>query len=184
MIPIKINNKKYSIKSIQELTTKEFIELSEIDFSSISTNDMFYIKYIEKQSGCSFEDVFFTTIKESLKKHIGIPPDITKLPTPIVDYIDYNKNIQTIGQRHQVEESNLKNFELLVFILAVAQAQNPDISKVYELRDYYMNKPFVEILPAGFFFFKIYRNGKSRGLNILIWLMSLIRIKLSKSKQA
>jgi len=177
MIPLQINKKKVKIKSIDELTTKEFIELSHIENCDI-------IKYIAWQTGVTLNDAFFVKSPKSLENQIGIAPDITKLPTLIVDYIDYSKQIETVGQRHQVEEIKLQGYELLVHCLAVSQAQSNNIDDINHLKDIYLEKPFKEILPAGFFFFGIYKNGRSKGLIFLTWLMGLIRTWQLKSKLA
>lgn len=176
MIPLTINKKKVKIKSIDELTTKEFIELSHIENCDT-------VKYIAWQTGLTFNDAFFVKSPKSLEKQIGIAPDITKLPTLILDYVDYSKMIETVGQRHQVEESKLQGYELLVHCLAVSQAQSMNIDDVNRIKDIYLEKPFKEILPAGFFFFKIYRDGRGKGLIFLTWLMELIRTWRLRSKR-
>src|SRR3972149_5816605 len=110
MIPITISGKKYKIKPISALTTKEFIEMSTI-------KDMDYIKYIAWQTGEPFDKAFFAVTSITVEQAIGTAPDITKLPIP--KWVDKNKIIDTVGQRHQVENSLLSGFELLVFCLAV-----------------------------------------------------------------
>lgn len=169
MIPITINKKKYTIKSIDELNTKDFIELSKIKECST-------VKYIAWQTGLKIDEVFFAVTSNILDKAIGKAPDITKLPLAITDYMDYKKTVETVGQRHQIEESKKEGFELLVFCLAVAQAHSTNIDDVNHLYDNYLTKPYAEILPAGFFFFKNYRHGRSKGQSFLIWLLELIRM--------
>ena len=176
MIPIKINNKKYSIKSINELTTKEYIEMTNIEGVDI-------VKYIAWQTGTEFNDAFFATTDKMLEKAIGQLKDISKLPILPVRYINFKKSIETVGQRYQIETSNLEGYELLVFCLAVAQAQSNNIDDIHKLRDYYLTKPWQEILPAGFFFYRLYRNGRRFVDNFLIKLLDLIRIRLSKNRQ-
>lgn len=170
MIPIKINGKRYKIKSIAELSTAEFIELSKIEALD-------YVKYISWQTKLSMKDSFFATTDKVIELAIGSVPDVSKIDKPKLKYVDYKKTISTVGQRHQVESCSLSGYELLVFCLAVSQAHSVNIDDVYKLRDDYMQKPWQEILPAGFFFFKIYSRGKRSEPNALKKLLSLIRIR-------
>ena len=155
-IPIKINDKKYNIKPIAELSTKEFIELSKIENCDL-------VKYIAWQTKVKLDEAFFAVTSKTVELAVGKTPDITKMKCMQVDYIDYKKTIETVGQRHQVENSNLQGFDLIVFTLAVSQAQSNNIDDVNKLRDEYFKKPFLEILPAGFFFFKNYKSGRKKG---------------------
>lgn len=177
MIPIKIADKKYKIKTILELTTREFIELTKIE-------DLSFIKYIAWQTSSDLEKAFFVKMSKSVELAIGVVPDVTKMKRS--KRFDYSKTIQTVGQRHQVEGSNLTGYELLVFCLAVSQAQSNNIDKVHELRDTYLNEPFAEILPAGFFFFKNLEPGKNFVQRILMMFSILIKMlnsrKLLESK--
>lgn len=177
MIPITINKVKHSIKRIDELSTGEFIEMSKIDGLDV-------VKYISWQTGLTIDEAFFAVTDDVLELAIGKAPDITKLPLATVDYIDYKKGVDTVGQRHQVEDSKKKDFELVLFTLAVAQAASTDIDKANELYREYLDKPFYETLPAGFFFYKRFKNGKKIGENICVWLLELIKIRLLKNKLA
>lgn len=165
MIPILISGKKYKIKSIAELSTAEFIELSKIENCDT-------VKYISWQTKLSMQDSFFAVTSKSVEQAIGKVPDITKLKRP--KGFDYSKIIETVGQRHQVENSGKDGFELLVYCLAVAQARSNNIEKVQELEADYLTRNPRLIMPAGFFFFKSYRGGKKRGDKILNWLLGLI----------
>lgn len=175
MIPITINSKKYKIKSIAELSTAEFIELSKIE-------SLDYVKYISWQTKRSLSDSFFAVTSKTVEKAIGQVPDVTKLSKPKLKYVDYKKTISTVGQRHQVENSGLKDFELLVFCLAVSQAHSVNIDDVLKLQDDYLLKPWQEVLPAGFFFFKIYSNGRNSGTKSLKKLLDWISIWKRKKR--
>jgi hypothetical protein len=177
MIPIKIANKKYTIKSIPELTTKEFVELSTIE-------DIDTIKYIAWQTGVTIDKAFFAVIDSRVEQEIGIVPDITKMQRPILKYVDYSKTVQTVGQRHQIEISNLSGYKLLVHVLAVSQAQSNNIDEVYKLRDDYMQRSWIQILPAGFFFYQKLRHGNRQERDYLEKLRTLINILLRKNRQA
>lgn len=167
-IPIIIGKKKYKIKPINKLTTKEFIE-----FSKLETPD--HIKYIAWQTGLEFKDAFFAVTSKTVEKAIGTAPDITKLPVP--KWVDKTKLIDTVGQRHQVESSGLSGYELLIYCLAVSQARSNNSDEVEALRVKYEDMPFIEIMPAGFFFFKNFNNGKKKGLRSLNLLRCLIMIR-------
>lgn len=175
MIPIKINNKKYSIKSIDELTTKEYIELSKIEGIEI-------VRYVAWQTNLTFEKAFFATTDKELEIAIGKTKDISKLPILPVHYLNFKKSIETVGQRYQIETSKLEGYELLVFCLAVAQAQSNNIDDVHKLINYYNTKPWRETLPAGFFFYRLYRNGKRFVDGFLMNLLDLIKTRLSKNR--
>jgi hypothetical protein len=170
-IPIKIGSKQYNIKPISELTTKEFIELSNIE--GLDT-----VKYIAWQTSTDLSKAFFAVTSKSVERAIGKVPDITKLPRP--KGFDYSKIIDTVGQRHQIENSGKTGFPLLVFSLAVSQARSNNADMVAELETLYLSRPFTEILPAGFFFFRNYRHGKRNVLNplsLLRYLTNMLRIR-------
>ena len=181
MIPILISGRKYKIKSIPELTTAEFIELSKIQEPD-------FVKYISWQTKLSMEDCFFTITSKAVEEAIGKMPDITKLPYPKHRKdLPQSKTIETVGQRYQVEGCGLHAFELLVFVLAVAQARSNNIDDVHRLRDQYLQQPFTEILPAGFFFIQMLRSGKRSGVSylwrlaVLIGTRSLRKLRVLKS---
>ena len=150
MIPINIAGTSYKIKSISELTTAEFIALSKIEACDL-------VKYISWQTGLSLDTCFFAITDKRIKRALGIAPDITKLPKP--NWPDYKALIETVGQRHQIETSNLTGLELLVYCLAVSQARSNNSDQVQALYDDYLTRPFALILPAGFFFFRNYSSG-------------------------
>lgn len=174
MIPIRVSNKKYKIKSIDELTTREFIEVSKIE-----SLDM--VKYIAYQLAIPKDKAFFAQLDPKLIAAIGKIEDVRKLPKP-KGLFDYTKTIQTVGQRHQIEESNLTDYELLVYVLAVSQALSSNIDEVYKLRDKYMYMSFKDVLPAGFFFFKNLQSGSSYGVNFLKKLAGLINTVLKRNR--
>lgn len=181
MIPITISGHKYKIKSIPELTTTEFIELCRIQ-------DLDFVKYISWQTGLSMSDTFFAVTSKGVEDAIGKVPDITKLPYPKHRKdLPQSKTIETVGQRYQVEGCGLQAFELLVFVLAVAQARSNNIDDVHQLRDQYLQQRFAEILPAGFFFMRMLKNGKRSGVSylgrlaVLIGTQSLKKLRVLKS---
>ena len=176
MIPIKIRNKKYKIKSIDELTTSEFLELVKIE-------ELDLVKYISWQTGFKMKDAFFAVLSPAVEKAIGKVPDISQLKKPDIDYVDYDKKIETVGQRHQVEQSGKEGFELLAFTLAVSQARSNNIDDVNKLLDLYLTKPFTEILPAGFFFFRKLQPGKNFVQRNSARLLQLIRMRRQNSKR-
>ena len=171
MIPIKIDGKKYKIKTIPELTTREFVDL-------LSIEELDPIKYIVWQTGIKDEDIFFANISKSVIQAIGQIPDVAKLPRS--DRFDYSATVETLGQRHQVEACGKDGFELLTYTLAVAMAHSNNIDDVNKLYEAYLDQPFAEILPAGFFFFKILTNGRSKGRKLLNWLRVLMKMKRSR----
>jgi hypothetical protein len=175
MIPIKINGKPYRIKSIAELTTKEFCELSLIEACDIT-------KYISWQTGLSLDDCFFAVSDKRIEIAIGVAPDITKLPKS--PRFNYKLLIETVGQRHQVENSNKTGMDLLVYCLAVSQARSNNSDIVQELYANYLTRPFAQVLPAGFFFYRKYKPGRNFVQKNLSWLRDLIRKAKQKKLRA
>jgi len=168
MIPITIQSKKYSIKSIDEINAKEFIEL-------MALTPIDSVKYIAWQTGLKLEEAFFCTISKAVEKGIGQIPDISKLPKSKL--FDYSKLIDTIGQRHQIEQSKLSEYELIVFCLAVSQAQSFNIDEVQQRYDEYLELPFKDVFAAGFFFCKNLEHGRSKGLRRLMKQLFLTKTK-------
>jgi hypothetical protein len=175
MIPIRISNKSYKIKSIPELTTAEFIELSKIEACDL-------VKYISWQTGLSLDTCFFAVTDKRIERALGVAPDITKLPKP--KWPDYKALIETVGQRHQIETSNLTGMELLIYCLAVSQAHSNNSDEVQALYDDYLTRPFALILPAGFFFFRNYSNGNRFAGQSLKKLLFSILTAIRKKVQA
>lgn len=174
MIPIKINGQKFWIKSFDELTTSGFIELQKIENPDL-------IKYIAWQTGISQDDAFYATISNTVINAIGSLKDITKIKCS--KKFDYSKIIETVGQRHQIEASKKEGYDLIVFILAVSQARSNNIDEVNRLYKYYLKQPYIEILPAGFFFYRILGNGSKQGLRLFDRLRVLIKMPVSNKLQ-
>ena len=168
MIHIKIQDKSYRIKSISELTTKEFIELSKLP-------ELNFVTYIAWQTGLNTDSAFFAVTSAAVEKAIGKIPDVTKLPLP--KWPDYKKLIETVGQRHQIESCKLEGYELVVFILAVSQARSNNSDEVEKKRLEYLNLPFAEVLPAGFFFLKILNGGRKYALKSFVKRLFSTKIK-------
>jgi hypothetical protein len=139
------------------------------------------VKYIAWQTKAPMQDAFFALTSKGVEAAIGVVPDVTKMTRPI--WPDYTKLIDTVGQRHQVESAKLEGFELLVYCLAVSQARSNNCDDVNKLYDAYFNMPFIEVLPAGFFFFKNFKHGKRSVVNYLKWLLVLKRIRNSRKQQ-
>lgn len=168
MIPIIIKNRKYKVKPIASLTTAEFIELSKVE-------DLDIMKYIAWSTSSTMDDVYFVKISPVVEQLIGTIPDVTKLPPPA--WAKKQSPIDMIGQRHQVERSGKEGLDLLVFVLAVAMARSNDEEKVNILYNCYMTLPFVEVLPAGFFFSTNLANGKnSDKISLRLSLHSMMNV--------
>jgi len=149
MIPIKIDGEKYNIKSILELNTAEYIEVTNIP-------DLDIVKYIAWSTGQSWADAFFCKYDKLVEKAIGGFTDVTKIK---VDKKYKKYEISTVGQRYQIETCKKNGSELLVFVVAVAMAKSNEIEKVYEVQKELMEKPYIEVIPAGVFFLKRLKNG-------------------------
>ena len=182
-IPIKINGKSYKVPMLCDLSTREFIEVSKIEGIATESGQFDSVKYIAWYLNLDTKDTFFATMPDKLHRELSYFPDVRNMALPILDYIDPKKTIETVGQRFQVEESSLKGYELTIFILAVAQAGSNNIDEINNLFDFYMTRPAVHILPYAFFFSKISKSGKSKGVNFSLWLLGLIRTLSLKNKR-
>jgi hypothetical protein len=143
--------------------------------------DMDYVRYIAWQTGESFDSAFFAVTSKTVERAIGKALDITKLKIP--KWVDKTKLIDTVGQRHQIENSGLSGFELLVYCLSVSQGRSNNSDVIEALQSRYLDMPFTEVLPAGFFFFKNFRDGRKRGGNCLRWLPGLTKMLSLKKRQ-
>lgn len=182
MIPLKItqdgHTTKYMIKSINELTTREFIKLSKIENPSI-------IDYLAISTGITYDKACEFKIEKPwlIQKAIGEIPDIEKLPVPEWT----NKNvIETIGQRYLIETNSekFKNYDLIVFVMAVAMKRTMNIDEIYKYMEYLYNRSFIEVIPAARFFFLNFKYGKSKGNIILNLIRKLIKILYLKRELA
>lgn len=173
MIPIKIGGKPFKIKPINSLITREFVEVSKI-------KNLDLMKYIAWFTGVKNEDAFFAKISNTVVEAIGQFKPIEKMPFP--NTFDKRKLIETIGQRHQIERCKKKDYELLIYILAVSQAQTNDTSKVNEMYESYLEMPYVEVLPAGFFFYKNLKTGSNLEMKSFVWRRWLKKIKSLRSR--
>lgn len=170
-IPIKINDKKYTVKPALEMTVVEYVK-----FEALKVKDV--PSYISMMTGIKMKDAFFAVMSPAIENAIGTVPDIRKVKKPKRSDIDYTKSIDTVGQRHQIEDANLSGARLLVLTLAVSQARSMNIDDVYKLRDKYMSEPFIEILPAAFFFFNRLRRGRNKGVSYLKKLVASTETRL------
>lgn len=179
MIPITINGKKHLIKSANELTTKEFI-----DFMKTKNPDK--IKLIGFQTGRKYDVIFKTKISKNVLMMIGEIPDIEKLKPPktILGYHINRFGIETVGQRFQLETSGYKGYELLLFVVAVALTNDPDLDKVNMMKERLLNEPFIQVMGAGNFFFRNLMNGRNSGLNSLRNTLLSIRMQARKNRPA
>ena len=113
------------------------------------------VKYISWQTGFKMKDAFFAVLSPAVEKAIGKVPDISQLKKPDIDYVDYDKKIETVGQRHQVEQSGKEGFELLAFTLAVSQARSNNIDDVnkrvfFSSGNYSLAKTSFREIPRGY----------------------------------
>jgi len=174
MIPIKILDKKYKIKAVDELTTAEYIELMKIEQLDI-------VKYIAWQTGIDTDSAFYAVTNKTLEKSIG-----RLKPVELMDRspkFDYSKKIDTVGQRHQLEACRKDGYELLVYCLAVAQARSNNHEDVDKFYTKYMDSLYSDILPSGFFFYKNLQNGRQSVIGRLRMRLYLIRTRSRRKRQ-
>lgn len=179
MIPITINGKKYQVKSIDELTAKEFIEVSRIE-------QLDKMKYLEWATGLKFEIIYTTKISQQVLDLIGDIQDIETIPVPkyLMNKHVKSYEISTIGQRFQIETCKHKGFDLLVFIVAVAFVNNPDITKVTDYMKVLYKQNYKDVMAVGNFFFQNLQNGRNTGMNYLSKIMYRIKTRLRKNRPA
>lgn len=168
MIPIIVEGKKVQIKKIKELNVSDLIELEKIEGLNI-------VKYIAWATGISNEDAFFTKIDRHVIKAVGTFPPIDSLPV-LPKYLDYS--VDTLGQRYQIESSNLQGYELVIFTLAVAMARSNNIDDVDRIVKELRERPYMEVLPAGVFFLKTLGVGKVTVRSIFRQTLMCLKIKI------
>lgn len=178
MIPITINNKKHKIKSIDELTTGEFIEVTRIE--NIDT-----LKYLAWATKVEYLTVFKSRIPDVVINEIGTIPDITKLKVTkqlLGKYVN-RYDVSMIGQRFIIETTKkYKGYDLLVFITAVAFTQSADLGEIEEYMERLYNEYFYLVLPVGNFFFQNLQNGRNTGVSFSVKIKRLTRILLLKNR--
>lgn len=178
MIPITINGKKYQIKSIDELTAREFIEVTRIE-------NMDKIKYLEWSTKCKYEIIYTTKISPQVLELIGDIENIGDIPVPkfLLNKHVNSYKIETIGQRFQIETSKYEGYDMLVFIVAVAFVNNPDISKVTYFMNILYDQNYKDVMAVGNFFFQNFMNGNNTGTSFFSKIIYRMKMLLLKSKQ-
>jgi hypothetical protein len=182
MIPILVNKKTYSIKSIDELSTKEFIEFSRkpAPFSKLD--------YIAWQTGLSFDEVFVLPIPDSILLSIGEMPDLESLPIQKYIFRIHVKShtIQSVGQRFMIETHGAKyeGYDLLVFVCAVALTRSSNIDTIEAMMDRLYGESFKNVLPVASFFLSTLRSGRNRGLISLGSFKRSIKMLKLRSRRA
>ena len=158
MIPLKINGKKHLVPTISELSTRQYIDL-------VNKGDYNLIDYLAIALGMSPK----LTAKLKIKNPAFLEsqlyptfPDYSKFKAKnffVVNGRRYNLSQNfTLGQVFEIEENgkNLKDFEMMVFVLAVNADQdnyNKLLSEIYK-------KKACEVLPDAFFLLKNLRIGR------------------------
>ena len=176
MIPITINEKKYMIKSCDELTTKEFFEINKIE-------NLDLLKYISWATKEDYSKVFHARISESVIKQIGSLKDDLPLPKKVIGIPVEINIIDTIGQRFMIETSNKKESDLLIFVCAVALSKSEDYTVIEQYENRLLNALYTEVIPAAQFFFIHLQNGRNLGISSFRKTLLLIKIKASRYLQ-
>lgn len=194
MIHLTINKEKVSIPTMNELTVKQYIELSKKDINIVS--------YLSVVLGMTYRESFNCKTKgiDKLLKRLGKLEDYTKI-TPekkvivndeLIDILEIE--VSTVGQRFMIEESsrNMGNEELLCFILAIGMINDPEaddnpamnFDKITELKDKLMDGPYKKILPNAFFLANRFLIGRNNAMNYLKMSKQLISMRVKGSRQA
>jgi hypothetical protein len=185
MITLTLNKEKKRIPTMDELTVKQFTELTKKDINIVN--------YLSVTLGINYKDAFNTKLKgvDKLLKRLGKLEDFTKLtPNKIVvddKLIDIKKiDVSTVGQRFMIEENarSLNNEELLCFILAIGVVDDPmNIEEINELKEKLLNEPYKKILPNAFFLASRFLIGRKSVMNYLKMCRQLINMKVKESKR-
>ena len=182
MIILTINGEKKKVPSLDQLTVSQYIKMS-------GKEDISFIDYLSIVFDISYKEAFNIKYKglDKLINRIGELEDYTKLPVNsqlVIEDEVYNikdLEISTVGQRFMIEVSakNLKNEELLCYILAVAILKDcMDSEKIKEFKDKLLNLAYKEILPAAFFLAKRFSIGKRNVLNYMKMQIQLAKMKV------
>lgn len=171
MILLKINNKKTKVPQVHELSAEKYIKLLQKgDFSIIDYLSIALDMSVDKASNIRIKNPSFLAMqlygvfpdysKRKPKKHIVLGEKRYKLDPDC-----------TLGQRFIIEENgkNLKDFELMIFILAVFADQE----NYSELIEKIKKSPASEIMPEAFFLFKSLQIGSKLGRKLLRALIYL-----------
>lgn len=186
MITLTLNKEKKQIPTMDELTVRQFTELTKKDINIVN--------YLSVTLGVNYKDAFNTKVKgiDKLLKRLGKLDDYTKLvPSKVVvddKLIDIKKiEVSAVGQRFMIEENarKLQNEELLCFILAIGIVDDPmNIEEINELKEKLLNQPYKKILPNAFFLASRFLIGRSSVTNYLKMCRQLINMRAKESWQA
>jgi len=189
MIELTINGERKKIPEADKLTTRQYIDILHTDEGNI-------LNYLSVVLNVKYKSVYDSQIKgfDKLKRRIGDLKDYRKItPKNVLTFDDglyyYTKGLEisTVGQRFTIEENakNLKNEELIVFILAVALVKDStDVDIVKAMFDKLMKQKYTEVLPQAFFLASRFLTGKNYEINFFAKLLLQLRTTISKNKRA
>lgn len=188
MIGLKINGEKVEIPAFDDITTEQFIKVSE-------AGEFNLIKYLAIVMDKDYDNVFSSYINDSPKfyKMLGAPKDPRKKPKPhkiilpeeieglelVYDCEAYE--VGTIGQRYMIEQKAMtekKEYNFLVFVLAVCLSGQHDINKVTELYKQLMQSNYYTVLNSGAFFLRSFQSGRKRGQRFLRSVQKTLKMKI------
>ena len=186
MIDLKINGEKNKVQSFDEITTEQCIRVSE-------EGEFNLIKYLAIVLDKDYENVFSSYINDSPKlyKMLGLPKDPRKKPKPhkielpeeieglelVYDCEAYE--VGNIGQRYMIEQRTLtekKEYNFLVFVLAVCLSGEHDINKVTKLYDQLMKSNYYTVLNSGAFFLRSFQSGRRKEQRFLKSVLKMLRM--------
>lgn len=151
-----INNNK----EVLQIPSK--YELSVIQYSKFIHNEkQRLVDYIVITTNKKYNYITKSEIKKysSLLNRIGQLDDYTQIKADKKLFLGkyWLKPVKTVGQRIVIEECGYVNEELICFILACGLTGSDDFETIDKLKNKLMNEPYLEILPAGFFFAEKFR---------------------------
>lgn len=192
METLRINNKKYDIKYLSELTFEEFDkimvdgEVSNLPeylacFTDISIKDLLDGQVRGTSLPALHQRIFNVDIEDVIKDK----KDTLKFKDEIysVDSLRHD----TFGKHYHFElyhsvysQKKFSFYRLCIYALAVALTDEMDAKKINEAANRLMRRKWVEVLPQGFFFVKKLSRSKRRSISL--WAACTILSKKIKWK--
>ena len=186
MIHLKIKYKKrfrkYSIPTFDELTAKQYL-----DFCNTPVKDPIdYLSIVLNKK----RDVISRMVipePEKLWYLIGKEKNFENYKLNRKYFLDYDiKEIETIGQRYTITRNieAYKGFEIYVFFLAVALANNDNLEDIQEIYSKLLQENYYEVLGLGFFLKKNLEYGMIKEQRTLRKLPIMMKMKILEYKRA
>lgn len=191
MITIQINRKPIDIKTFNDLTVKEYLQVKTKIENKKDFNLIDYLSIVTDTRYSVIRDLKINPIKlQAITNSLGQLQDYTKIPPGkklIINdryYFKNNMTLDTLGARFMIEENakQLEGEQLLCFILATAITGGKSFTETNNMYSKLLNTNYIEVLPMAFFLAKNLRNGKRGVMSYLVRLGNSIKTMQLRSR--